>query len=177
MAYFLAHSSTAVVYFAYDEIARLLAMPFSEKQASDAWTGFVPPAGRIHSPRQGRDVRFCVVKRERFPRRLLWRVVRVRQEKGLLVTVGEGEGRSAYVSRDMKSVIESNRKNRMAKALRCSIPPGIFEELKRRAAEWDRLSSGEKGLLFCEVYGEDGVDTAIEEVQGTFSTEWNEAAA
>lgn len=96
----------------------------------------------------------------------MWRVVRVRRPDGTTaVTVGEGEGRSAYVSKDLKSVNESIRRKKLGRALKYGVPADAARELQDRAAAWDRLSAAEKGLLYCEVYGEEGVSSAVEEVQ------------
>lgn len=82
-------------------------------------------------------MRFCVVKRQRLPRTQLFRVVRVRTADGRNeVRIAEGNGRSAYVSRDVESVVESKRKNRLGRALRCKVKAEIYDELVRMAEEY-----------------------------------------
>lgn len=96
----------------------------------------------------------------------MWRVVRVRRADGTTaVTVDEGEGRSAYVSKDLESVKECIRRKKLGRALKHGVSAEVARELHDRAAAWDRLSAAEKGLLYCEVYGEEGVSSAVEEVQ------------
>lgn len=128
---------------------------------------FLNPLCRFPGPRQGRDIRMCIITRERLPKSLMWRVVRTRNEDGhFLVKLDKGEGRSAFVSKDSHSVSVCLKKNRLAKALRCSVPKHIGEELQRRAEEWDHVPVCERGFLFAEVYGADGICAAIDEVQG-----------
>lgn len=117
-------------------------------------------------PRQGKEVRQCVVTRDLLPKSLLWRVVRVRKpEGGHSVSFNSGQGRSAYVSRSSLTVHESFRKKRLSKALKCQVPPEVRAELEAEAKSWDLLSPEEKGLTYCEVYGEPGVASAVDEVQ------------
>lgn len=121
---------------------------------------------RLPQPRQGRNIRQCVITREHLPRSLLWRVVRVRKADGSkVVTFDKGEGRSVYVSKSLESVNESIRKKRLAKALKCHVPHDVQKEIIERATIWDGLSTKEKGLMYCEIYGEEGVSPAVEEVQ------------
>lgn len=105
-------------------------------------------------------------------RSLLWRVVKTNDNGTTKVVIGEGEGRSAYVQKDLKSVTQSQHKNRLAKALRCKVPRGIYNDLKERAAQWDRLTPTEKGFVHCEAYGVDGVSSCVDEVQEAFLDEW-----
>lgn len=127
---------------------------------------FVSAYCKTSGPRQGKDNRLCIVTRERKHRSLLWRVVRVKQPDGKTwITLDDGNGRSAYVSKDKKYVKVAVNKNKLSRALKCSLPKHIGEELKRRAEEWSILSSTEKGLGYCEAYGEDGVVLPIDEVQ------------
>lgn len=109
----------------------------------------------------------CIITKERLPKSLLWRVVRTRKEDGrFLVKLDKGEGRSAFVSKDSHSVSECLKKNRLGRALRCAVPKHIGEELRRRAVEWDKVSRCDRGFLYAEAYGTDGIWAAIDEVQG-----------
>lgn len=111
-------------------------------------------------------MRQCVTKRELFPRSLLWRVTRVRNADGTKTVVfGDGNGRSAYVSKDLASVDESIRRKRLGKALKHGIPLEVRKELVEKSREWESMSLEEKGMLYGEVYGQDSVLTAFEEVQ------------
>ncbi|CAN8076797.1 unnamed protein product [Agarophyton chilense] len=128
---------------------------------------FMSPFCRIHGPRQGKDVRMCVVARERLPRSLLWQIVRAKGADGsYVVKVGRGEGRSAYVSKDYNSVNECLRRKRLSKALRCPVPKNVGEELRTIARKWDTMPLCERGLVFAEVYGAEGVCAAVDEIQG-----------
>lgn len=125
-----------------------------------------PPACRLPQPRQGRHIRQCVVTREHLPKALLWRVVRVRRADGSkVVAFDAGEGRSVYISRSLRLVRESVRKKRLTRALKCAIPDHVILTLLESAEKWESLPVEEKGLLFCEVYAEEGVSPAVEEVQ------------
>lgn len=127
---------------------------------------FVSAYCKTRGPRQGKDNRVCIVTRERKHRSLLWRVVRVKQADGKTkVKLDDGNGRSVYVSKDKNCVDLAVNKHKLGKALKCSVPKQIGKELERRAEEWAKLSSIEKGLGYCEAYGEDGVGLPIDEVQ------------
>lgn len=158
--------------------------------------------GPSRGPRQGRDMRQCIVRRELLPRQLLFRVVRTKTQaskpgaphpasrprdddhspahrggnrrhagNNLVgngtpnVRVGSGNGRSAYISKELSCVMEATRKNRLSKALRCRIPPQVTAELRRQAHEWNQLPNENKGLFFCEVYNLDGALSPTEQVQ------------
>lgn len=120
-------------------------------------------------------MRLCVVRRERLPRNLLWRVVRERQEDGSVkVRFNEGHGRSAYVCKDLQSVQESIRHKRLNKALKASVPRDVQTTLEKMAREWDKKSDSEKGFLYCEVFGVDGVSSAVEELQLCGGAFWDD---
>lgn len=114
-------------------------------------------------------MRLCVISRQRLPKSLLWRVVRVRKADGsTVVTLDEGEGRSAYVSKDLESVTESLRRKRLNKALKAPVPEEIQQRLSDLAASWDRIPAAERGMLFCDVYATDALSAAVDEVQQSF---------
>lgn len=83
------------------------------------------------------------------------------------MTIEEGEGRSAYVGKGVLNMEDLRRKKRLEKALRCPIPKQIIDQLGRMSTDWQRLPSQEKGLLYCEVFAQDEVMSAGEEVQGS----------
>lgn len=110
------------------------------------------------------------------PKSLLWRLVRVRQPDGtMVVTFNEGNGRSAYVSKDLQSVTSGIKRKKLSKALKMAVPREIQGRLTECAAAWDRVPPAEKGLLFCEVYGEEGISSAVEELQSSLSVGDSEA--
>ncbi|CDF39580.1 unnamed protein product [Chondrus crispus] len=148
------------------ELNRLLEAPSAMAVPFPLSTAFLLPYCRQPGPRQGRNMRQCVTKRELFPRHLLWRVTRVRNADGTKTVVfGGGNGRSAYVSKDLASVNESVQRKRLARALKHGLPGEVKKELVDKAIEWERMSGEERGLLFGEVFGEDSVLAAVEEVQ------------
>lgn len=135
-------------------------------------TAFQYVSCKKSGPRQGKDMRLCVCSRERMPKSLLWRLVRVRQPDGTtIVTFNEGYGRSAYVSKDLESVTTSLKRKKLSRALKMAVPHDIQGRLTECAAAWDRVPPAEKGLLFCEVYGEEGIFPAVEEVQSSLLVE------
>lgn len=162
---------------------------------------FQASLGSGRGPRQGRNMRLCIIRRELLPRQLLFRVVRIKtppntpgeartvderngnkhgsardgrkgrskknEEKSgpPSVRIGPGNGRSAYISKELSCVMEATRKNRLSKALRCRIPTQVTTDLRHQAEEWDKLPNDIKGLFFCEVYNLDGAFTPTEQVQ------------
>lgn len=80
-------------------------------------------------------MRLCVVTRQRLPRRQLWRVVRGRDR---LVSLDVGQGRSAYVSRQVTAVRAARKKDRLGKALKCQVGKGIYDELETRALRLEK---------------------------------------
>lgn len=116
-------------------------------------------------------MRMCIVLREKLPRQLMFRVVRTRDDKTGKATVELAtpdkprNGRSAYISKDPAAVENALKKNRIAKALRCRVPQDTQRDLQQVAQLWHRLQNDEKGLLYCEAYGLDGVPTPVEQIQ------------
>ncbi|KAI0559581.1 YlxR-like protein [Gracilaria domingensis] len=149
--------------------SQLLSFPDGPQMSCEGTNraAFLSPICRIPGPRQGRNVRMCVVVRERLPRTLLWQVVRVKTGDGrYVVKLGEGNGRSAYISKDYHSVTEGLKRKRLSKALRCPVPKHIGEELEKLARTWDSSPLCQRGLVYAEVYGTDGTCSALDEVQG-----------
>ncbi|MDX2273513.1 MAG: YlxR family protein [Cyanobacteriota bacterium] len=83
------------------------------------------------SPRQ--PLRCCVSCRLLAPRSQFWRVVRVASSQQVQLDLGMG--RSAYLCRQSRCLQDAQKKNRLGRALRASIPPHIYEVL------WQRLAS------------------------------------
>lgn len=126
----------------------------------------VAPTCRVPGPRQGRNMRFCIVTRERMPRELMFRIVRVRDDSGSTqVTLGKGNGRSVYVSKTLESVLQAVRKSRLERSLRCHVPPSVLDDLIKLAQHWNSLPNDSKGLWYCEVFGLDWMPVAVEQMQ------------
>lgn len=87
---------------------------------------------RNRGPRQGLDIRRCVVTRQRVPRQQLWRVVRLPNGK---VSLDVGQGRSAYISRSFEAGMNAKLKSMLQKALKARVCKDIMHELHRRALE------------------------------------------
>lgn len=127
---------------------------------------FVAPFCRISGPRQGRNMRFCIATRERMPRELMFRIVRVRDESGdTHVAIGRGNGRSVYVSKELELVLQTLRRSRLGRSLRCQVPASVNDDLVTLARDWDALPDDSKGLFYCEVFARNGVPVAAEQVQ------------
>ncbi len=77
-------------------------------------------------------VRRCVSCRSLYPRDQLWRIVRL--AKNHTVQLDTGMGRSAYLCCQSQCLQEAQKKNRLSRALRTSVPPSIYQDL------WQRLS-------------------------------------
>lgn len=130
-------------------------------------------------------MRFCIVTREQLPRTLLFRVVRVRPESEsnqgskrrdnpmknstndgrVDVRLDSGNGRSAYVCKDLNHVRSALKKGRLDKSLRCRVPQPVRDSLLSVALQWDATPDDCKGLLFCEVFARDALYLPAEQVQ------------
>lgn len=127
---------------------------------------FVAPVCRVPGPRQGRNMRLCIVTRERMPRELMFRIVRVRAATGnTRVTLDKGNGRSAYISKHLELVLQAVRRSRLERSLRCNVPLSIRDDLVKLAQHWNSLPEDSKGLWYCEVFGLNWMPVAVEQVQ------------
>ncbi|MEN9229452.1 MAG: YlxR family protein [Thermostichus sp. DG02_5_bins_236] len=73
-------------------------------------------------------LRRCVACRQLFPRSQLWRLVR--QFDSHQVLLEEGMGRSAYLCRQLDCLQTAQRKQRLNKALKASVPDELFQHLE-----------------------------------------------
>ncbi|MCJ2542133.1 YlxR family protein [Thermostichus vulcanus] len=76
----------------------------------------------------GDPLRRCVACRQLFPRSQLWRLVR--QFDSHQVLLEEGMGRSAYLCRQLDCLQAAQRKQRLNKALKASVPDELFQRLE-----------------------------------------------
>lgn len=74
-------------------------------------------------------MRRCVVCRQLFDRRQLWRVIRL---AGGGVALDRGMGRSAYLCPSPACLQEARRRRRLQRALRCPVEDSLLDELEQR---------------------------------------------
>jgi len=77
------------------------------------------------------NLRRCISCRKVAPKSSLWRIVRVFPSR--TVQLDEGMGRSAYLCPQAGCLRAAQKKKRLGRALRASVPPSIYESL------WQRL--------------------------------------
>ncbi|KAA8495719.1 protein YlxR [Porphyridium purpureum] len=93
-------------------------------------------------PRQGRDMRLCIVTRERVNRFDLWRVVRIAtgarapDEPAAIIAIEQGNGRSVYIKRDVELIRKAQKRNVFSKALRVNVDSSVYDELVRLTELW-----------------------------------------
>lgn len=73
--------------------------------------------------------RRCISCRKLAPKSQFWRVVR---DMSGQVTIDRGMGRSAYICPNHQCLAQAQRKQRLSKALKTTVPEGIFQELASR---------------------------------------------
>jgi predicted RNA-binding protein YlxR (DUF448 family) len=82
-----------------------------------------------------KDYRRCISCRRLADRHEFWRIVRSRDQSGkFTVQLDQGMGRSAYICRNAKCLHQAQKKNRIARVLRASVDPVIYEKLQARLA-------------------------------------------
>ncbi|BFM38574.1 YlxR family protein [Synechocystis sp. LKSZ1] len=79
------------------------------------------------------NYRRCLSCRKIAPKADFWRIVRVYPSRQ--VQLDEGMGRSAYLCPQASCLQTARQKNRLGRALRATIPEGLYDEL------WQRLLS------------------------------------
>lgn len=79
------------------------------------------------------NYRRCLSCRKIGPKADFWRIVRVYPSRQ--VQLDEGMGRSAYLCPQASCLQTARQKNRLGRALRATIPEGLYDEL------WQRLPS------------------------------------
>lgn len=77
--------------------------------------------------------RLCVSCRETLPKEDLWRIVRTFPNHD--VQLDEGMGRSAYVCPTPQCLSAAQKKNRLSRILKATVPSDIFQELEARLKE------------------------------------------
>ncbi|MGQ9838124.1 MAG: YlxR family protein [Cyanobacteriota bacterium] len=98
-------------------------------------------------------LRRCVACRRVFPRSQLWRFVR--QFDSHQVLLGEGMGRSAYLCPQLDCLRAAQRKQRLNKALRASVPDELFQRLEAQLLNHQAPGASREAKTFPE-FGEFG---------------------
>jgi len=76
------------------------------------------------------NIRRCVVCRRTAPKEEFWRVVRLHPSHAIVLDVGMG--RSAYLCPQADCLKAAQKKNRLGKALKATVPDAVFHELTYR---------------------------------------------
>jgi uncharacterized protein len=84
------------------------------------------------------NYRCCVACRKVAHRQSFWRIVRVHPSHE--VCLNSGMGRSAYLCPEENCLKTAQKKNRLGKALKASIPDSLFDQLAHRLVERSALS-------------------------------------
>ncbi len=78
------------------------------------------------------NYRRCLSCRQVAPKEAFWRVVRVYPSRK--VQLDEGMGRSAYLCPNGSCLTTAQKKNRLGRSLRASVPEHLYETLWQRLA-------------------------------------------
>ena len=76
-------------------------------------------------------LRKCVVTNERLPKQELIRVVKNNEGKVFIDLTGKANGRGAYLKKSNDALEMAVKKNSLSRALECTIPQEIYEELRK----------------------------------------------
>ncbi len=80
-------------------------------------------------------LRMCVVTRERFEKRELFRIVRTPESDVLIDLSGKSNGKGAYLKKD-KEVINKARKNKILdRTLEVVVPDNLYDEMLKMIEE------------------------------------------
>jgi len=92
-------------------------------------------APRTNKLGPSKDIRRCLITREKLPKDQLWRIVRTRDENGRYkVQLDKGKGRSVYISKDIQIVLRAQTRVKLLNQyLRCPIPKAYLAELVERS--------------------------------------------
>lgn len=78
------------------------------------------------------NYRRCLSCRKVAPKGVFWRIVRVYPSRQ--VQLDEGMGRSAYLCPQASCLTAAQKKNRLGRSLRASVPEPLYETLWKRLA-------------------------------------------
>mmetsp|Transcript_1227 Transcript_1227/g.3791 ORF Transcript_1227/g.3791 Transcript_1227/m.3791 type:complete len:140 (-) Transcript_1227:1318-1737(-) len=117
---------------------------------------FAAPAPPKPPRKERKGLRLCVVTKQYRPKAELMRVVRIRRDNDkYTVKLNEANGRSAYLSKTREAVAAAQKKNFLARVLKCQISKDVFDEMLKvvqRAEEEaaDRISMEDRDKADCE---------------------------
>ena len=75
-------------------------------------------------------MRMCSVTRERFPKNELIRVVKTPLDEIKIDLTGKLNGHGAYIKSDLEVLEKARKSKALDRALECSIPDSIYNELE-----------------------------------------------
>jgi hypothetical protein len=78
------------------------------------------------------NYRRCLSCRQVAPKKVFWRVVRLYPSRQ--VQLDQGMGRSAYICPQASCLAAAQKKNRLGRSLRTSVPEKLYETLWQRLA-------------------------------------------
>ncbi|NEO47133.1 MULTISPECIES: YlxR family protein [Moorena] len=78
------------------------------------------------------NYRRCLSCRKVGPKQEFWRIVRVYPSRK--VQLDQGMGRSAYLCPQLSCLAAAQKKNRLGRSLRASVPKNLYETLWQRLA-------------------------------------------
>ncbi|MCA1994153.1 MAG: YlxR family protein [Coleofasciculus sp. S288] len=76
------------------------------------------------------NYRRCLSCRKVAPKEAFWRIVRVHPSRQ--VQLDQGMGRSAYLCPQASCLAAAQKKNRLGRSLRASVPEQVYETLSQR---------------------------------------------
>ncbi len=76
-------------------------------------------------------IRTCLGCRTARPKKELMRVVRTPEEKIEIDPKGKRPGRGAYICPELDCLEQAVKRKQLERALKCSVPPALKEELER----------------------------------------------
>jgi hypothetical protein len=85
-----------------------------------------------------KNYRRCISCRKVASKETFWRIVRVYPSRQ--VQLDRGVGRSAYICPEASCLKAACQKNRLGRALKASVPDGIYETLWERLAQANHKS-------------------------------------
>ncbi|MEP0868356.1 YlxR family protein [Trichocoleus desertorum AS-A10] len=79
------------------------------------------------------NYRRCASCRKLAPKEDFWRIVRVHSSQ--TVQLDQGMGRSAYLCPEVSCLQAAQKKNRLGRSLKASVPPILYQALEQRLAK------------------------------------------
>ena len=80
-------------------------------------------------------LRKCVATNEKLPKQELVRIVKNNEGHVFVDLTGKANGRGAYLKRSGEAIDVAVKKNSLGRALECTIPQEIYDELRKLISE------------------------------------------